>query len=183
MAAQANSRKRTGFVDRSGAAVERLPIVPLGCIAMIYPARDLAMAICLTIAGCLAASWGYPALYAADPSPRAVVSMVVSMVGGVIGGIGLFVTLDFWSALRIQRQLLSGKAAIARWHITPAAMQLFVGAEARRHGPRPYWQPRPRDVSQGLDVAFGPEAVLVGGLGGLVLTAIAASLRRRQRGG
>jgi hypothetical protein len=126
---------------------------------MIHPKRDFIIALCLTLLGLAGVLWGYPAFTDTEPNAR----MIAGLVGGLVAFFGLLATINFWFALRLQRRLRSGTRTVFRWTVPPALMQRHVDNEAHRTGPRPHWQPKPQDVAQGLDVAFEPEAVLVGG--------------------
>jgi hypothetical protein len=128
-------------------------------ISMIHPKRDFTLAICLTLLGIAAFIWGIPVFAATEPSPR----MIAGLVGGLVAFFGFLATLNFWFALRLQHRLRSGAKTVFRWTVPPAIMQTYVHNEARRTGPRPHWQPNQTDIAKGLEIAFEPEAVLVGG--------------------
>jgi hypothetical protein len=126
---------------------------------MIHPKRDFGIALCLTLLGIAAVIWGAPVFADAEPSPR----MIIGIIGGLVAFFGFLASINFWFALRLQRRLHSGTNTVFRWTVPHALMQAYVENEAKRTGPRPHWQPNSTDIAHGLDVAFEPEAVLVGG--------------------
>jgi hypothetical protein len=125
---------------------------------MIHPKRDFTIALCITFLGFCTVFWGYPVFTDAEPSAR----MIIGIIGGMVAFFGVLASLNFWFALRLQRRIRAGTATVFRWTVPHALMRLYVDNEARRSGPRPHWQPNGTDIANGLDVAFEPEAVLVG---------------------
>ena len=126
---------------------------------MIHPKRDLAIALIMLIGGVTAFLWGLPPMIAGTPGPRG----VAGLAGGLIGFFGGVMTFNFGAALRLQGGLLHGSTAIARWRVEPAVLRAWLDAESQRQAPRPEWWPGARDLAHGIDVAFGPESVSVGG--------------------
>jgi hypothetical protein len=124
---------------------------------MINPKRDFTIALCLTILGLAAVIWGFPVFANDEPSPR----MIIGLVGGLVAFFGLLASVNFWFALRLQRRLRSGTNTVFHWTVPPALMRAYADNEARRTGPRPHWQPNAEDITNGLNVAFEPESVLV----------------------
>lgn len=127
---------------------------------MIHPKRDFIIALSLFFIGLAAAIWGLPSL--ADDSLRA--KSVALVIGGLMALFGLIFSFNFGVALRIKWRLEKGTDAIARWNIPPAQLNLYIQTEAQRAGQHPHWQPNHHDKEFGINVAFGPESVLLGGL-------------------
>lgn len=126
---------------------------------MIHPQRDFAIALAMLVCGVAAFFWGLPAMSSSTPGPQG----VAGIVGGLVGFFGALMTLNFGAALHLQRGLLRGNTAIARWHVEPGVLRAWLDEESRRQGPRTEWRPSARDLAYGIDVAFGPESVSVGG--------------------
>lgn len=126
---------------------------------MIHPPRDFSIALAMLVGGVAAFLWGLPTMIAGTPGPQG----VAGVVGGLVGFFGALMTLNFGAALYLQRRLLHGSTAIARWRVDPTVLRAWLDGESRRGGPRPEWRPNGHDLAHGIVVAFGPESVSVGG--------------------
>jgi len=121
---------------------------------MIRPKRDLIIAVVLLAISIPAFLYGLPGILRNEES----VAVGVAVVGGLVGFFAAFMSLNFWKALRIARQLERGEGIVAQWTVRTEAVAAFRRAETTR-GPNHF---RLRS-DESITVIFGGEAVLVAG--------------------
>jgi hypothetical protein len=121
---------------------------------MIRPKRDLAIALILLAISFPAFLNGLPGILRNEAS----VAVGVAVLAALVGFFSAFMSLNFWSALRMARRLERGEGMVAKWTVRPEAVAAFRRAETAR-GPN-HFRLRGDDA---INVLFGGEAVLADG--------------------
>jgi hypothetical protein len=126
---------------------------------MIHVERDIMIAVAMALLGFGGLAWGLPDIAADHES----IAAFAAVIGGFLAVFGVLATGNFMMALLIRRSIVDGRKSFARWALTGDEVERFAAAEASRGRPWSEWRPGNRDLRDGLEVHFAPEAVVVGG--------------------
>ena len=127
------------------------------------PARNMAICGVAGVVGVIAVTWGALKMHALGHETGATAAAIALGLFGGILGIAFF--FNFWRAVRIFRDMRSGRTAIARWTLPPHEFDRFREIDRRfaeREEDNDYQAPR-QTPPEGVEVIFSDDGVLVGG--------------------
>ena len=127
------------------------------------PARNMAICVVVGAAGIVAVVAGALEMRAlGHETGRTATLIALGLFGGILG---IAFCFNFWRAVRIFRDMRSGRTAIARWTLPPPEFDRFRtidGRFAEREEANDYSVPR-ATPPEGVEVIFSEDGVLIGG--------------------
>lgn len=128
------------------------------------PARNMAICGVVGVAGIAAVAAGALEMQALGHETGRTAGLIA--LGLLAGILGITLCFNFWRAVRIVRDMRSGRTAIARWTLPPHEFDRFRVIDRRfaeREEDNDYKVPR-TTPPDGVEVIFSEDGVLIGGV-------------------